>query len=97
MAEIIVSQQAVDDFERIWLNIALDNDDAADRLLRAINVKIERLRIFPEIGRVRDDLRPSARGLVHGSYLILYEYDAARDVVTIVTVVEGMRDLDRLF
>lgn len=36
MAEIIVSQQADDDFERIWLNIALDNDDAADRLLRAI-------------------------------------------------------------
>jgi toxin ParE1/3/4 len=97
MAEIIVSQQADDDFERIWLNIALDNDDAADRLLRAINVKIERLRIFPEIGRARDDLRPGARGLVHGAYLILYEYDATRDVVTIVTAVEGMRDLDRLF
>ncbi|NLR70326.1 type II toxin-antitoxin system RelE/ParE family toxin [Novosphingobium sp. ERN07] len=97
MAKIIVSQQADDDFERIWLNIALDNDDAADRLLRAINVKIERLRIFPEIGRARDDLRPAARGLVHGSYLILYEYDAAHDVVTIITVVEGMRDLDRLF
>lgn len=97
MAEIIASQQADDDFERIWLNIALDNDDAADRVLRAINVKIERLRIFPEIGRTRDDLRLGARGLVHGSYLILYEYDAARDVVTIVTVVEGVRDLDRLF
>lgn len=61
MAEIIISQQADDDFERIWLNIALDNDDAADRLLRAINAKIERLRIFPEIGRARDDLRPGAR------------------------------------
>lgn len=97
MADIIVSQQAEDDFERLWRTIALDNDDAADRLLRAINVKIERLRIFPEIGRARDDLRPGARGLVHGSYLILYEYDAAQGVVTIVTVVEGMRDLDRLF
>lgn len=73
MAEIIASQQADDDFERIWLNIALNNDDAADRVLRAINVKIERLRIFPEIGRTRDDLRLGARGLVHGSYLILYE------------------------
>ena len=97
MVEIIVSQQADGDFERIWLNIALDNDDAVDRLLHAINVKIERLRIFPEMGRARDDLRPGARGLVHGSYLILYEYDGARDVVMIVTVVEGMRDLDRLF
>lgn len=40
---------------------------------------------------------PARGGLVHGSYLILYEYDAARDMVTIVTVVEGMRDLNGLF
>ncbi|QHD70711.1 type II toxin-antitoxin system RelE/ParE family toxin (plasmid) [Sphingobium yanoikuyae] len=97
MTEIIVSWQADDDFERTWLSVALDNDDAADRLLRAINTKIERLRIFPEIGRARDDLKPGARGLVHGSYLILYEYDAAADSVTIIAIVEGMRDLDRLF
>ncbi|MFV0643693.1 MAG: type II toxin-antitoxin system RelE/ParE family toxin [Sphingomonadaceae bacterium] len=97
MTEILVSRQADDDFERIWLNIALDNAAAADRLLRAINARIERLCVFPEIGRIRDDLKPGARGLVHGSYLVLYEYDATADVVTIMTVVEGMRDLDRLF
>jgi toxin ParE1/3/4 len=62
MAEIVITRQAEDDFERIWLNIALDNDAAADRLLRAINTKIERQRHFPEIGRTRDDLVAGARG-----------------------------------
>jgi len=32
MADIIVSQQADDDFERLWRTIALDNGGAADRL-----------------------------------------------------------------
>lgn len=54
MAEIVITRQAEDDFERIWLNIALDNDAAADRLLRAINTKIERLRNF---SRNRPDTR----------------------------------------
>ena len=97
MTEIVASRRAEDDFDRIWLHIALDDEAAADRLLTAIGDKIERLRVFPEIGRRRDEIRSGARGLVHGSYLILYEYDASDDVVTIMTVVEGMRDLDRLF
>lgn len=97
MAEIATSQRAEEDFDRIWLHIALDDEAAADRLLVAIGDKIERLRIFPEMGRLRGEIRPGARGLVHGSYLILYEYDRAADMVTIVAVVEGMRDLDRLF
>jgi antitoxin ParD1/3/4 len=52
IAEIIVSQQANEDFEKIWLNLALDDDDAVDRLLRTLKVKIESLRIFPEVGSV---------------------------------------------
>lgn len=97
MADIVTSRRAEDDFHRIWLHIALEDENAADRLLSAIGDKIERLRIFPEIGRRRDEIRPGARGLVHGAYLILFEYDPASDTVIIVTVVEGMRDLDRLF
>jgi len=42
-------------------------------------------------------MRSGARALVHGAYLILYDYDAASDIVEIVTVVESMRDLERLF
>lgn len=97
MADIVISRRARDDFKRIWRYVALDDEAAADRLLLAIGAKIERLRDFPGIGTPRDDIRPGARSLVHGAYLVLYDHDASADRVEIVAVVEGMRDLDRLF
>jgi toxin ParE1/3/4 len=97
MTEIVVSRRAQEDLQRIWLYIALDNEAAADRLLLALDDKIGRLRTFPEIGSLREDIRPGARVLVHGAYLVLYERLAGTDTVEIVAVVEGMRDLGALF
>jgi len=97
MTEIVVSRRALDGFKRIWLYVALDNEAAADRLLLAIDARIERLRHFPESGAARDEIRPGARALVHGSYLVMYQFRAATDTVEIVAIVEGMRDLSRLF
>ena len=96
MTGIVISRRAREDVKRIWAYIAADDDHAADRLLMALDAKIARLRDFPDIGPSRDDIRPGARTLVHGRYLILYEHDAEADQVEIVAVVEGMRDLDRL-
>jgi toxin ParE1/3/4 len=95
--EIVVSRRAREDFKRIWRYIALDDEDAADRLLLAIDARIERLRTYPEIGSPRDDIRPGARSLVHGNYLLLYEYDARTKIVAIIAIIEGMRDLHALF
>ncbi|MEH3124180.1 MAG: type II toxin-antitoxin system RelE/ParE family toxin [Sphingomonas phyllosphaerae] len=97
MTAIVLSRRARDDLKRIWAYIALDDDRAADRLLLALDARIARLRDFPGIGTLRDEIRPGARTLVHGRYLILYEHDADADRIEIVAVVEGMRDLDRLF
>ncbi|MEG3179691.1 type II toxin-antitoxin system RelE/ParE family toxin [Sphingomonas sp. LT1P40] len=58
MADIVLSRRARDDFKRIYRFIALDNEAAADRLLLAIDAKIERLRIFPEIGTPREEIAP---------------------------------------
>lgn len=97
MTDIVISRRAREDFKRIWRYIALDSEAAADRLLLAIDEKIERLRRFPEIGAARNDIRPGARMLIHGAYLVLYEFDSATNRVEIVAIVEGMRDLDKLF
>jgi len=75
----------------------MDSETSADRTLMAIDAKIRRLETFPESGAPRDDVRPGARVIVHRPYLILHEYNAALGIVEIVAVVEGMRDLDRLF
>ncbi len=97
MRDILISRRAREDFKRIWRYIAQDNADAADRLLLALDAKIERLRDFPEIGTLRGDVRPGARTLLHGRYLILYEYSLVLDHVEIVAVVEAQRDLGSLF
>ncbi len=97
MIEIIVSARARQDFKRIWRYIALDNEAAADKLLLAIDAKIEQLRSFPEIGPIRAEIRPGARCLIHGSYIILYDYSAESQTVEIVAIVEGMRDMGGLF
>jgi len=96
VTEIVLFRRAREDFKRIWSYIASDSPAAADRTLMAIDAKIERLRSFPESGNARDDIRPNARMIVHGSYLVLYEYDLTTKTVEIVTVVEDMRDLKQL-
>lgn len=97
MVEIVTSPRALADFRRIWRTIAFDSEAAADRLLLAMDASIQKLRKFPEMGVARNDIRPGARMLVHGAYLLLYEHRPKERVVEIVAVVEGMRDLDRLF
>jgi toxin ParE1/3/4 len=97
VADIVLSRRARDDFKRIWRYIAEDNERAADALLLALDEKIERLRSHPEMGMLRNDIRSNARMLVHKSYLVLYEYHRTSEMVEIVAIVEGMRDLGEVF
>ncbi|MEI5687792.1 type II toxin-antitoxin system RelE/ParE family toxin [Sphingomonas kyungheensis] len=60
MTTIVLSRRAREDLKRIWTHITLDDARAADRLLLALDAKIERLRDFPDIGTARDDIRPGA-------------------------------------
>lgn len=94
MADVRVSPRANADLEEIWLTVALDNQPAADRLLRGIGTKLELLAVFPEMGARRPDIAPSARLLVEGSYLVLYEIGP--EGVEVVRVIHGARDLDNV-
>ncbi len=95
MARVTVTPRAETDLEEIWLAIALDNASAADRLLRKIAAKLERLADFPDMGSSRPEIAPSAKILVEGNYLILYE--SVGNDIEVVRVVHGARDLRDLF
>lgn len=97
MATIYVTRRAEEDLREIWRYIAIENMDAADRLLLRIDDRLQILRDFPEAGTARDDIRPGFRLLVEGPYLLLYEYDKAKDEVELVSVVDGRRDLSEIF
>ena len=77
--------------------MAADNESAADRLLLALDAKIQHLGRFPEIGSPLPEIRPTARLIVHRRYLVLYEYLPANDTAEIIAVVEGERNLSDLF
>lgn len=97
MTTIRTSVRARSGLAAIWRYIAADSPIAADRVAAALKQKIERLAEFPEIGPLRDDLLPGARLLVHGRYVVIYRFDGAADVVSILAVVDGTRDLSQLF
>ena len=92
---VVFSPAAEADLDDIWLNIALENPAAADRLIDAITERTKQLSEFPELGRLRPDIAEAARSLNVGNYLILYHV-AARSI-HIVRVVHGARDLTKLF
>jgi len=102
VTQIFRSPAAERDLEDIWLTIAADNPPAATRVIRAIGARIDHLAEHPRLGPRRPDIRPSARMLVEGPYLILFEThpdtdEGPIDRVEIVRVVDGRRNLTALF
>lgn len=48
----VVSPQALDDLDEIWVFLASDSVEAADRVETAIREAIRKLAEFPELGHV---------------------------------------------
>ncbi|MBX9662781.1 type II toxin-antitoxin system RelE/ParE family toxin [Novosphingobium sp.] len=81
----------------IWLTIALDDPDAADRQLRRLDEAIAGLAAFPRLGPARDDIRPGIRAILRVPFLAFYTVDDDARIVRIVRVVDARRDLMALF
>lgn len=86
--------RAEDDLVDIWLYIADENPDAADRLLEEIDRNCALLAENPRLGRARPDIAPGLRYLPTGNYLILYRLLA--NGIEVVRVVHGARQLGEL-
>lgn len=95
MLPVIRLKQARQDLIAIWQYIAMDDPQAADAILDAIDAKCQKLSTHPRLGPARDDIRSGMRYLVIGSYLALYKID--RYAVRIVRVLHARRDLQGLF
>ena len=94
MTRVVLTDSAKQDLLDVWLYIAADNPDAADRLLDEIDETLHLLAGAPGLGRSRDDIASGLRYFPIGSYLILYE--ALPDGITVVRLVHGARHLSRL-
>jgi len=95
MAFVRTRPQAEADLEEIWWYIAQDSPDAADGFLDQIEERCAVLAQFPLMGTAREDLLPSLRSLVVGSYVVFYL--PVNGGIEIVRVLHGKRDLEALF
>lgn len=101
-AEVIWRPQALEDLTDIYVTIGLDSEAAAERVYSALEARAGGLADFPRMGPRRPEIAPTARMLVESSYLVLYELhpdadDGPVERVEIVRVVDGRRELSRLF
>lgn len=82
------------DLDALWNSVAQHNIDSAEKLMERLNYRIQSLAQFPETGIPRPEIYEKLRLLVEGDYVVLY---LARDeMVIILRVVHGARDLIRL-
>lgn len=91
MVRVIWSPQAVSDLERIFDYIADESIDSAAGVIEAIFAAVERVRDFPESGRVIPELQQARfREVIVAPFRVMYEFRA--NSVLITGVVHGARD-----
>lgn len=95
MNQYSLDGQAEQDLDEIWLAIAEDHPDAADRMIDRITDAIILLAGQPLMGRERPELAPNLRSFPVGNYVIFYR--PTTDGVGIARVLHGSRDIDALF
>lgn len=94
MIRVVFADPAAQDLDAIVDYITTENPTAAEKVFRAIVAVTRQLAEFPEMGhagRLPDTREIPVAGL---PYLIVYQ--VAKDVVTIIAVFHGARDLVRI-
>ena len=95
MAKLVILPAAQADLIDIGDFIALDNRTRAASFVAEIEAKIVEVGERPGSFQKRDELHKGLRHARHGRYLIFFIEKG--DEVQIVRVIEGSRDLPRLF
>jgi toxin ParE1/3/4 len=99
MSEFRLSPEAEAELDAIWIRIAHDSGsfDIATRVVESVTERFWLLARYPYMGRRRDeDLRPGLRSFPADDYVIIHRIEKD-DVVLILHVVHGSRDMVALF
>ena len=95
MIELLWSPRSVADLEEIRAFIDVDSPAWADLTVRRLVAAVERLREFPDSGRMVPERQlPDLREIVSGKYRIVYRRKP--DLVEIATVFRGSREFPEI-
>lgn len=95
MPTVLKRPEAERDLLEIWLYIAGDSIENADRFLDKLEQQCHSLGGQPQMGHDRGDLMPGLRSFPVGNYLIFYQ--AIDDGIDVIRVLHGGRYLPVLF
>jgi toxin ParE1/3/4 len=95
MKEYRLSPLAEADLIEIWDYIALDNPDAADKVIRELMKVFSRITHQPEMGVARDDVHPNFRQFPYRRYVIFYILVTTG--IEIFRVLHSARDIESQF
>lgn len=95
MALYVISYPAEIDLNEIYDYVALDDAEAALRLIIRLQAQFEKLAERPYSGRRRDELAAGLRSFPESRYVIFYRI--YQDSLEIVRVLHGSRDLASIF
>lgn len=84
--------QADLDLDSIWDFIAVDDTQAAERLINRIGNVFQMLVENPLAGRERPELRKNLRSFPVGNYVVFYS--PVSDGIEVVRVMNGRQDID---
>ena len=89
-----LTTQAEADVSEIWLYIAMDNIEAADRVVDRFTQTLQRIADHAGIGTDREEYRPGLRSFPVGNYVIFYH--EIKDGIEVFRVLHGARYLEDL-
>ncbi len=95
MSQIRISPRARSDLTEIWSYIADDSVANADAFIDKLHDTIQVLANQSGSGRRREELAPGILSFPFGRYIIFYR--ANQDVIEIVRVLHGARDIQTVF
>ena len=92
----VITTPANIDLEDILRRVAdLSGFDKSDRFLTQFTEKLKNIVSFPNLGKSRPEWGNNYRSIILDDYLIIYR--VTEELVEILRVVSGYRDLDELF
>jgi len=79
----------------VWLYVARDNPDAADRLTQDFDRHLDLLATAPMMGKSEEEFSAGLRSFPVGSYLIFYR--PIEDGIELARLLHGSRDITAEF
>jgi toxin ParE1/3/4 len=95
MSRYIISDEAIEDLDRISEYFLQNNLEAGEQFIQSFNAKCLQLIRFPKMGRSYNQIRSNVRGVLLRGFIIFYQTETVD--IEILRVVSGRRDLNSIF